>query len=161
MATTTTWTLIRDNYHTKLDAITPTLLSQFLFRRAPTNHRLIDWAPDNGSAAFRRYEFSRDGVVADPLLFDPTALERQEDLVLLVAYPVKVALYGSAELDDLESVIRSDARQLRDVIFSAGNYLAGQSAAFVEIEPTDRRDDRVWFLTLRAELHFLEAQTLT
>lgn len=161
MPTTTTFAAIRDNYITLIEALTPTKLADKLFRRSPRHRRLGDWALGSGSAALRGFELVGEEAVPDPNLFDPSALERVEHMVLMVAYPVQVALYGRDDLDELEAVTRSDARQLRDLVYSAGNYLAGQSAAFVEILPLDRGDDRVWFRSFDVVLHYLEAQSLT
>ena len=162
MATTTTWPLIRSNYYTKLDALTPTRINGagYEFRRAPTHRRLRPWALGAGSAALRKYEFARESA-EDAEVMDPTAFERNETVLLTVAYPVEVGLYGASELDDLDAVMRQDAAQLRDCLFSAGNYLAGQSAAFPEIVEPDTGDDRCWFQSLRVLLIWTEAQTLT
>lgn len=159
MATTTTYAAIRDNCITKIEALVPSLLSQFSFRRAPRRHELAVWADGAGSAALRTFEIRQASSSPDPNLFDPTALERHEEAVLLIAYPVLPALYGTDDLDELEKVMRSDAHQLRDLVFSAGNYVAGQNACFVEIEEPDR-GDRVWFQGLRLTLLYLESQTL-
>lgn len=160
MAVTTTWPLIRANYHTKFDALTPTRISTPLFRRAPTHVRLQAWAVGAGSAALRKYEFTREDAV-DAEVMDPTAFERNETVLLTVAYPVAVSLYGAAELDEIDAVMRQDAAQLRDCLFSAGNYLAGQSAAFPEILAPVMDDERCWFQSLRVLLIWTESQTLT
>jgi hypothetical protein len=162
VATTTTWPLIRANYHTKIDALTPTRISRPLFRRAPTNVRLQDWATGiaaGNSAALRKYEFTREDAT-DAEVMDPTAFERNETVLLTVAYPVAVALYGAAEFDEIDAVMRQDAAQLRDCLFSAGNYLSGQSAAFPEILAPVMDDERCWFQSLRVTLIWTESQTL-
>lgn len=159
MAVTTTYAAIRDQQIAKIEALTPALLSQLLFRRAPRRYELAVWAEGAGSAALRKFEIRQASSSPDPNLFDPTALERHEEAVILIAYPVLPALYGTDDLDELEKVMRSDAHQVRDVVFSPGNYLAGQYAAFVEIEEPER-GDRVWFQALRCELIYLESQTL-
>lgn len=159
MAVTTTYAAIRDNYITKIEALAPSLLSQLAFRRGPRRHELAVWADGAGSAALRKFEIRLASGTPDPNLFDPTALERHEEAVLLIAYPVMTALYGTDELDELEKVMRSDARQLRDLVFSAGNYVAGQNAAFVEIEEPER-GLRVWLQPLRIALLYLESQSL-
>ena len=160
MATTTTYAAIRDQIHTVIEALTPAVLPGQKFRRAPRHVRLDEWAQKTGNASLRRFEFTRDALVSDPLVMDPTAVERNETSILLVAYPFDPALYGRDDRDDMETVIRRDARQLRDAIFSSGNYLAGQSAAFVTLEPT-RREASVWLSALRIDLIYTEAQTLT
>ena len=162
MATTTTWPLIRANYITKIEALTPTRITGdgLAFRRSPTRRRLRPWALGAGSAAFRKFEFSREAA-EDAEVMDPSAFERNETVLLTVAYPVEVALYGATELDEIDAVMRQDAAQLRDCLFSAGNYLAGQSAAFPEILEPDTGDDRCWFQSLRVLLIWTEAQSLT
>lgn len=159
MAVTTTYAAIRDNYIRLIEAITPTLLSQLAFRRGLRRQELEVWADGAGSAAFRKFEIRQASGSADPNLLDPTALERHEEAVILLAYPVLPALYGTDDLDEMEKVMRSDAHQVRDAVFSPGNYLAGQYAAFVEIEEPDR-GDRVWYQPLRVTLMYLESQTL-
>lgn len=160
MPTTTTYAAIRDAYYTVIEALTPAVLPALRFRRQPRHLRLEDWAARAGSAALRHFSLERDALVSDPLVMDPSTVERNETCTLLVAYPADPALYGRDDRDDMESVLRRDARQLRDAIFSAGNYQAGQSAAFVTLEPT-RREGNVWFLPLRIDLIYTEAQSLT
>lgn len=145
----------------KIEALTPTRItgSDLLFRRSPTHRRLRPWAVGAGSAALRKFEFVRQGA-EDREVEDPTAFERNETVLLTVAYPVDVALYGTGELDELDAVMRQDAAQLRDALFSAGNYLPGQHCAFPDIQPPDQTDDRCWFQSLRILVIFTEAQTL-
>lgn len=159
MAATTTYADIRDNYIRLIEAITPTLLSQLAFRRGPRDKELAEWAGGN-SAALRKFEIRLAGDVQDPDVMDFNDADRFEEAEILIAYPVLPALYGRDDLDELEKVMRSDARQVRDVVFSPGNYLAGQSAAFVEIMQPER-GDRVWFQPLRLTLLYLESQSLT
>lgn len=160
MAVTTTYAAIRDNYIRLIEAITPTLLSQLAFRRGLRRQELEVWAESAGSAALRKFEIRLDGDVEDPNTMDFTDADRYEDAEILIAYPVLPALYGTDDLDEMEKVMRSDARQVRDVVFSPGNYLSGQSAAFVEIRKPER-GDRVWFQPLRLSLIYLESQSLT
>lgn len=159
MAVTTTYAAIRDQQIAKIEALTPTLLSQLLFRRAPRRYELAVWAESAGSAALRKFEIRGDESEPDPNLFDPTALERHEEAVILIAYPVMPALYGTDDLDEMEKVIRSDAHQVRDAVFSSGNYLAGQYAAFAGPGKTVR-GDRVWYREIAVTLQYLESQTL-
>lgn len=160
MPTTTTYDAIRDNYIAKLMALTPTILSELKFQRNQWDEQLRDAAAGNGSSAIRVFEFQR-GKAEEPPYEDPQAFERNEQMLLLVAYPTLLAFYGRDDLDDVEKVMRRDAAQIRDCIFSGGNYLAGQSAAFVEIMTPDRADPRVWFQQFTISLIYTESQTLT
>jgi hypothetical protein len=158
MATTTTYTAIRDNSIALLEAATPYKLAQLKFRRSPRHRSILDWAPSAGSAALRAFEFRRESELEDPGLY-LTVIERDEEMRLTVAYPVLPSLYGSDELDELECVMRSDLTLFRDVLFSGSNYLAGQSLAFIAPADPDRSDERVWFANVIVRLRFSEAVT--
>jgi hypothetical protein len=158
MATTTTYTAIRDHSIALLEAATPRLLVQHPFRRAPRHRSILEWAPSAGSAALRKFEFRRgDEDLADPEHYGPTVLERDETMRLRVAYPRMPSLYGTGELDELERVMRSDLTLFRDVIYSGSNYLAGQSLAKIEPDEPDRLDDRCWFANIVIRLRYSEA----
>ena len=160
MATTTTFAAIRDNMVTVIQALTPASLPDTTFKRLPANHELRTWALQNGSTAvFRRFQVLRGGSEEAPLL-DPDAFERNEAAFLSVASPAPPGLGGPDDLQDLDDIMRADARALRDAIFSADNYLAGQSLASVTIEAPDRSDDAVWFQDFTIQLIYLEAQSL-
>lgn len=159
MATTTDWSTIRDQIITKIKAISPTLLAGFQFDEVPRNQGLRDYAARVGSAALRRFELRLDDTEPDPIVLDPAAYERNESATLLVAYPRELALYGQADVDDMEKVIRSDAAQLRDTIFSPGNYVAGQSLARPRRRAIEK-GDAVWFQSFLVELVYTEAQSL-
>jgi hypothetical protein len=159
MATTTTYHAIRDNSIALLEAATPYKLVQHLFRRAPRHRDIRDWAPESGTAALRAFELRRGDDLPDAAHLGTGAQEREETMLLSIAYPVLVALYGEGELDELECVMRSDATLVRDVLFSGNNYLAGQSLALVTPETPDRSDERCWFQDYRVQLIFTELIT--
>lgn len=161
MPTTTTYSAIRDNYIAVLEALTPTRLTNHRFRRSPRDMRIRQWAPQVGSGAMRHFEFIRGDLVADPIVMDPSAVERDEDMILTVAYPAKFALYGRNDIDDMETVMRTDAQIIRDLMFSSSSYLPGHSAGFPQLELTDRADQRCWFNVFRISLIYTETQSLS
>ena len=158
--TTDYWT-IRDNMILKIEALTPSLLVGDPFRRSKQREGLREWAGRTASTAvLRRFDVRRPAPAPDPNVLNSARLVRNETIRVEVAYPVDVALYGTADIDDIEKVMRSDARQIRDCIFSAGNYVDGQHAAFVSIEEPDQASDRVWFQAFTVEIIYNEAQSL-
>lgn len=164
MASTTTITAVRDAIASTVDALTPATHSDKLYRRSPRRYPLRVWAGEQtkSSAAFRKYEIVRTGPAIDAPLMDPSAVERVEILTMTVAYPTLPGLYatGTEERDEMDEVIRQDARQLRDTIFKSSNYLAGQSAAFVTIQAPDLGDPLMTYQDLTIEVRYLEAQSL-
>lgn len=143
-------------------AITPANLADKSFDRCPVQVRLQDWATKQtpGSAVFRKFEIRR-ALAEEAAFFAPDELERAERAIVRVAYPILPDLYGFGGLDDLEEVVRRDARDLRDAIQTSDNYLAGQNAAFIdEIDAIDESHEHIWFLTLRVRLLYYEAQSL-
>jgi hypothetical protein len=161
MATTTTYEAIRDRQIDLIEALVPAVLSHRRFQRKPQRQRLRAWAErDPGSGVLRRFEIFRSGA-QDPPLLDPSAKETLERCMLSVAYPaLLVGVYGQADLDSLEATMRSDARQIRDVLFSYANYLPGHSITRVEIMEPDRSIESVWFQDFALELIYTEAQNL-
>lgn len=157
MPNTTTIETIRDQMITKIEAITPANLANYLFRRATKRYDIRDQNP--GSALFRKFEIVRTGSAEDPPFFDPSAIEREEEMTVTVAYPVLAGLYGNNDLDDMEDVIRKDAQQIRDTLFSSTNYVTGQLAAFVTIEPVNRGGP-VWFQEFTVIAKYYETQSL-
>ena len=161
MATTTTYAAIRDNWITLIEALTPAVLPEYKFRRAPRHKYLDDFASETGSAAMRAFSIELEDQDPDPFTMPFETVERNERALISVAYPVAPALYGRTDFDEMEVVMRRDARQIRDLLFSSSSYLAGQSAAFPARQTLDRGDDHTWFLTLRVSLIYTEAQSLT
>lgn len=159
---TTTLAAVRDQIITTIEALTPASLSTDLFRRGQRRIPIKQWAgaTNSSSAAFRKFELTRTGAADDPSYLHTTQIERHEQLTLTVAYPVLVGKYGNKELDDLESIARADAMQIRDAVYSSDNYLSGQIAAFVTIMPLDTSSGDVWFQEFTIEVYYYEAQSL-
>lgn len=162
MPTTTTFWDIRDNYITKIKAIVPAYLSNVTFDQPIQQMELRDFAPIAGSAGIRKFEFDRSGDATEPPYMDWPVMERNEGMRLTVAYPTHYAFYGRTDLNEIDKIVRSDAHQLRDVLFSAGNYLPGQSLCEVKaIREVDKSDPNCWFQVLELALVFTESQSLT
>ena len=160
----TTWHAIRDAYASAIVALAPTDLGGpgRTFRRCPLRFELRPWAlREKGSQVFRTFELVRrgDAVNAGHLASDEERI--MEPVELTVAYPVLPADYGDEEIDDLEKLVRADAQQLKDTLFSPGNYRSGQSTQRVTILALDRGDTNVWFQSIRLELVYVVAQDLS
>jgi hypothetical protein len=154
----TTYDAIRDSYITLLERATPYELPTHAYRRAPRRYDLLEWAASVGSASLRAFEMVRgEDDIEEPEHEGTGTLERDEVMTITVAYPVLPALYGADELDDLECVMRSDVRRIREVVQSGSNFLAGQSRGHVTPNEPDRTDDRVWFQSFRVELTYSES----
>lgn len=162
MPATTTLATIRDQMIVKIEALSPSSLADKPFRRAKKRLPIRDWAgqQNSGSAVLRRFEITRTGAAGDPPLMDPSTVERDEEIAITLAYPVLPALYGSDDMDDMEEIIRSDARQIRDAVYASTNYVSGQLAAFVTIQPIDSGNPNVWFQELAVMVKYYEAQSL-
>ena len=161
--TTTTYDAIRDQMATTLHGLTPTLLSNRLFEEhLPKRRRLRDHAAQHpGEELFRSFEIRR-GAATEPGLLDPDAVLRNETVTVTVAYPTLLALYGTDDLDEVERLIRGDARQIRDAVFSAGNYVSGQLAALpIELDAPDTSDADCYFQEIAFTAIYYEGQTLT
>ena len=165
---TTTWDLIRKQFvgsttqRGVLETLTPSLVADKPFRRVPRrNVSLRKWA-QGSSVEFRAYEWRREGDVGEPEVFAGEIL-RRETGVLTVAYPIKggLAIYGDEDLDAVEALIRSDARQLRDALLSPGNVISGLHGIRPTIASLDRADDAVWFQDIVCEVIYQEAEALT
>lgn len=158
--TTTTFAAIRDTYATALASGTPDLVPDRKLVRAKQSVRLRDWPAVATEAGFRAFEITRSGGEEPPLL-DPAAYLRQEVLTVTAAYPLLLAIYGAADLDDVEKLIRSDARQIRDGLLAAGNYTSGQQGAIPLSLPEPERDNpEVWFQSISVTVYYYEAQAL-
>lgn len=135
------------------------------FRRAGVKQLGIkEWCTRNafGSEVFRKFDSSRSGPRADPGLMDPSASFVNQTITVTVAYPARLpALYGRDDLDDMEDIVESDARQIRDAIFSPSNLAdAGHQASIVTIQDLDRSNPDVWFQDFTVEVKFFVSQTL-
>lgn len=162
---TTTWDLIRARFagtttaRGVLEQLTPTLASDKPWRRAARRNVAIrDWAKGN-SGEFRSYTWTRSGSAGEPEVFASEIL-RREEATLTVAYPILHALYGVEDDDSVESLIRGDARQLRDALLSPGNLISGLQAVLPVIQPPER-GEKVWFQDITCTLVYFEAETLT
>lgn len=158
---TTTFAAIRSQIETVMLALTPATASQLKFRRAPRREPLRDWASKNtGDRAVRKWELLR-GDQRDPLSLDPSEYACEIDGTLTVAYPTLLGIYGANELDSLEDVIEADAHQIRDAIFSAGNYVAGLYCATVSIMGPDRTMDGCYLQPFQITFTLNRSQSLT
>lgn len=164
---TTTHAIIRTKYcgsssvRGVLEALTPALSTSQNFERSRVRNKLLaDWADGTSSIQFRKFEWLRSGPAGEPLVLLPDVILRIEQATLTVAYPNMPALYGSDDLDSMEDLIRSDAKQLRDALISPGNLVSGCCAVLPTIlEP--QRDEKIWFQSIICELTYYESQTLT
>lgn len=160
--TTTTYDAVRDGMATAICALTPAALAGRKYEKlAPARVRLRDHAAAHpGEELLRMFEIRR-GAATEPSLIDPDALLRNETVTVTLAYPLLLALYGTEDLDEVEKVIRRDARQVRDALFSSGNYVSGQLAALPgDMDPIDMTAD-CWFQDLTFTVIYYEAQSLT
>lgn len=159
--TTTTFHLVRDQMATKICALTPTGGGGRLYRRSKKSARLREWTAVKTEAGFRAFEITRADSQEPPLL-DPAAYLRSETVTVTVAYPLLFGIYGTEDTDEVENLIRADAAQIRDCLYSSGNYVDGQQAALpLPIPEPDRSSDEVWFQDITFTVLYYEAQTLT
>jgi hypothetical protein len=159
---TTTYTSIRDNLIDVIEALTPATQASHGYRRAHRvrSLRSAAGASGRGSSVLRRFEVRR-GAADEPEAQDPAAYLRVEDFTISVAYPVAPGLYGNEDLDAVEGVIRADARQIRDAVVSAGNYVAGQQGVECASLPSpDTSADDVYYQDLTFRVSYYEAQSL-
>lgn len=161
----TTFKLIRERYcgsssaRGLLEQLTPTLLPGSPFVRANRRYPLRAWA-DGTTACLRHFEWTSAGDEQE------VAQVQGEDVrfvrqfaALVVAYPSLPGIGGVDEMDSLEDLMESDARQIRDCLFSSGNLMADLYAVLPVIGTPERSGD-VWFQTFAIELQFRKAQTL-
>lgn len=160
---TTTYDAIRDQMATVIHGIAPGLISNRPFEEhEPKRVRLRDHAEQHpGEELFRAFEIRR-GTASEPPLIDPDAVNRNEIVTVTVAYPTLLAIYGVEDLDEVEKVMRRDARQIRDALFSSGNYVSGQLAALpIEMGAPDAGNADCYFQELAFTVVYYEGQTLT
>ena len=163
---TTTWELIRTRYAGShrargvLEQLTPAHATEHPFERSRVRNKpLRRWADGKSSAQFRKFEWTRTGEAVEPLVLLPDVILRQEQATLTIAYPVMPALYGAEDLDSMEDMIRSDARQFRDALISPGNLPDGCCAVLPSILTPDR-GDFIWFQEIACELTYYEDQSI-
>lgn len=155
---TTTLDAIRANTIAIIEALTPTTLTDVLFRRADRSADIREVSTTDG--ALRTFEVRRTGGVQKVMgVLASDQDYRTEELSIIVAYPVEVGLYGLDDLDDLDDIARADARQIHDAVYSAANYLSGQNAAYPAIQALDRSRPDVWFQELIVQVEYFEAQS--
>jgi hypothetical protein len=159
MLATTTYDAIRDRMVAKVEAITPASASAYRLRRAKQSTSIRSWTKT--SAVFRGFEIE-GGSRIEPPFKDPSAYLVTQRVDLTIAYPTAWGLYGLKDRDDAEAVIESDANQIRDALYSAGNYVAGQLAAIpLDREPPDKSDADIWFQVLSFDVTYYASQSLT
>ena len=157
--TTTTWPTIRNAIVDVIEGLAPTWQSGVKFRRSKRSRSVRDWTKT--TAVFRGFEVRRDRADTPEGPRDPSAILRNEAFTITVAYPVALGLYGINDIDDMETVIRDDARLIRDAVFSSGNYVTGQQAALPDPLPAiDDGDPDVWFQEIQFTAVYYEGQTL-
>lgn len=157
----TTWSAIRANMATVIDALTPRYLAGETFRL--TDHEtetFRDWAESNDTASLRRYEI-------EALEFERLSAEnfqvqlRRANAEIVVAYPMKLGFYrtrfGAKRTDHATAhdLIEYDADQILKAVGVRGsaNYVDGQLAAVEEIYDVEAGDG-VWFLTIGLDVQF-------
>lgn len=133
-----------------------------LFRRSDRGLPIRDFVAQSNSASgvFRRFDILPVGDEVE-LVHYGTARELSHLVRLTIAYPTDLAFYGENEIDDLASLMESDAKQIHDKVFAPVNYLAGQHAAFATVKAPDRSFPDVWFQEIDIELQYDRTETLT
>ena len=168
MATTTTFNAIRNKIYTNVLALTPVLLTangqRFEWFRLGHQMPLRQWALENPSACFRKFDMLTISTKVDLGLLDPGTKWSAVDAMLTVAYHKAPTLVSASAVDVavatdmviLEDMMERDASKIYDAIVAGSNYVAGQQLAEVAIEPPDRSDPLVWFQDLRVTVSFFD-----
>jgi hypothetical protein len=157
---TTTWCSIRDALSAAFIAATPGVLPTYRFDHAVKRYPIEMWAGSLGanSTLLRRFQWRRANLEQPPY-FASDAVEWNETSTLTIAYPVLPALYGNADLDEIERVMRRDAKQLRDIIASPGQLVSGQEVGRVSVlEP--ETVGPVWYQRITVLFIYQETQVL-
>lgn len=163
MTTTTAEAIIDQAIAVILD-LTPLSAAGLKFDRSPRRYPLRDWAakaPD--SAITRKFEIRTDGALVEPEHEDIACRRVMQPMLIQIAYaPKLLALYGPDDLDDLEDIIETDGKQIRDALYPTGGLCGdGHIATVVNPLPLERFSDDVWFQPLAVEAHFWVGQSLT
>lgn len=162
--TTTTPSAIIAKMSSVIEGILPSSSpSGRAFKRAPQpTGRLRTWAlTAGGNVQFRLFEVSRAGSRVDAGTMDPSATMVNLPLRVTVVYPALPTLYGYRDLGQLEELIESDARQIRDALFAPGSLAdGGHHASIVEVQDVDRADGKIWFQEFTVTAKFYAAQAL-
>ena len=154
---TTTLKLIREQWATLLQALTPSSLIAQKFREYKDRKEFRDWSEDSPSAALRRF-FIEDGMDYElPLSSNMDDEEITTEMTLMVAYP-KDGRYGSGEGKTMRDVMREDMHQIDTALGHRGiaNYVSGQNLAEAN-DKTISKGDAVDFLAMTYEINFRRA----
>ena len=160
MATSTTLQAIRDNWVSRILALTPTNAVDLPFDQAPRNELIRTWAIASPGSSFRRFQIWHTGGIELPGIpdLDESTNYTTTELTITVAYPRQaLALYGNDDLFDMQDLIREDARKIASDLFF--HPITGQSMVAINAQPLDTADDDVWFLDLVITTHFRESLT--
>lgn len=159
--TTTTAEAIIDKAIAVLRGLSPLTASDLRFDRSPARYDLRTWALQ--APCTRRFEIRTDGDRVDPEDTDISVLRVMQPMLITVAYSRKlVGTYGIADLNDLEDVVETDAKQICDALYPTGGLAGdGHIATVPTIGDLDRAHDEVWFQAIPVEAHFWVAQSLT
>ena len=165
MATTTTWAAIRTRLTTRLKQnVTPSSQAEKLLDECPTEFRIREWAEKAGATAFRKFQWESVGWTA-PAQSDPDAYERNETVVLTIAYPVGHGLYdsdsNSSNYNTMEDVIDADVTSVLNLLHSGTNYLEGQSECRLINEPKIDRGENVWLVDLTFVVTYTHSMSLS
>lgn len=168
--TTTTAEAIVAKTISVIGGLTPLITDKPRFVRAPLRYPLRDWAlrqAGTGSAITRLFEVrtvdAQDDPDRDDRASDISVMRVSQPMMVTVAYSTQIlAAYGLDDLDDLEDVMETDAKQIRDAIYPSGGIVgAGHQGTKVSIEEPDRTNAAVWFQPLALTAEFWVAQSLT
>lgn len=122
--------LIRNQWVTLIEALTPTRHSAVPFHAATSAIGLERWAEENPQACLRRFDVT-DATDRE----DPSLAVSNKDLELalwtaelMIVYPHTLGLYGDENMRDLQDLQRADADQVRKAIGINGgaNYVSGE-----------------------------------
>lgn len=139
---------IASQFATLIEALTPTAITTFPFRRHPIGE-IEDL--QKGNAGSLRWFDVRPGGREEVVYFGSDTAVRVQSFVIRVAYPVKSQMRDL----ELESLIQDDATQIRDELMNPNNYLADQQWTNVIVEEPERESDELWVLPLVAETQYL------
>lgn len=160
-ATATTLDVIRAAQLAALRAITPRVLADLQFDYLDEID-LAAWAAAGapGSEIFRKVLWERAGTSDVEGVQDAFLRQVEETVSLQVFYPELLELYGRERYGSMESVIRSDARQVRDALYATRNYVTGQVFCLVEIGALQRTSEGAWVQPFVLTIRYWEAQSL-
>jgi hypothetical protein len=161
----TTFALIRASFcgtstaRGLIEALTPTLLADKPFTRSRRRQPLRAWAMGR-SNCLRHFEWVSEADVEVLGVHGQDSRMVREFATLTVAYPMLPAITGTDEIDAIEDLMRSDARQIHDCLFSPANLFADLYAVLPVIQAPERGEE-VSFQSFRVEIQYREAMTLT